>query len=444
MKWILTGLAALLLAAGCAKESSLPTPSGKGTIRAVNAIANSPNVAFSIEERGIGTLGWKAFSGGVRFDDFEYNFNFDTALAGNLSTTRVATVTQKVDAGRDYTFVLTGNLASPTVTTWEADEPQFGDSATTFLLRFGHLAPTLGDLDVYAAEAGVDPVAGMAIATVSNGAVSDYVELESASLVITVTENNDPGAIVYQTNTLAYNASTAYFLTIFDGDPANAAPYELRLATNSSGANTLTDARVAPTVRIMQTAMNLPSADVYQDEALTDLLAEDLAFGDITGDLEIDAGTTEFTITAADNAGSILLEGSLTTASGVPNNVVIFRDEAEFDATSYVADRRPVSTYAKLRVFNSVSNFEGLDLYLVDADEPIDDAIPRQGLGYPSLGNTLTLAADSYDLYVTEVGEKTVVAGPERLDLALGDSVEVLLLDTADPATAEIVIVPPP
>jgi len=444
MRWALTGLVALLLAAGCAKESSLPTPTGKGTIRAINAITNAPNVAFRIEERSVESIAWKAASGGVRFDDFSYDFNFDTVLTGNLTSTRVATVTQKIDASHDYTFVLTGSLNSPTVTVWEADEPQFSENATTMLMRFGHLAATLGDFDVYAAEAGVAPVAGMAIATATYGDVTDYVEIESDSLVITITESNDPDAIVFQSSSLAFNARTAYFLMMFDGDDANAAEYELRLATNSTGGTALADARVPPTLRLMQTAIDLPLADIYQDEDLTDLLVENHAFGNITGDLPISAGTNEFTYTAADNIGSILLEENVTAASGVPYNIVTYPDDTDFDATAFVSDRRSVSTYAKMRVFNGVSNFEALDLYVVDADESIDDAFPRQGLAFPSLGTTLTLTAGSRDLYVTDVGEKTVVAGPVRVDLALGDSVEVLLLDTVDPNTAEIVIVPPP
>ena len=39
---------------------------------------------------------------------------------------------------------------------------------------------------------------------------------------------------------------------------------------------------------------------------------------------------------------------------------------------------------------------------------------------------------------VTIAGETTVVAGPLMLDLANGDIVEIILLDTVDPAIGEL------
>jgi hypothetical protein len=54
------------------------------------------------------------------------------------------------------------------------------------------------------------------------------------------------------------------------------------------------------------------------------------------------------------------------------------------------------------------------------------------------------LEAGSYDLYATPAASKTPIAGPSRLELADGDVVEVILLDTVDPATPEFFIVPAP
>jgi hypothetical protein len=50
--------------------------------------------------------------------------------------------------------------------------------------------------------------------------------------------------------------------------------------------------------------------------------------------------------------------------------------------------------------------------------------------------------AGSFDLYLTETGEKTVVVGPIQLDVALGDVVTAIVYDTVDTSTAEIVIIP--
>ena len=62
--------------------------------------------------------------------------------------------------------------------------------------------------------------------------------------------------------------------------------------------------------------------------------------------------------------------------------------------------------------------------------------------GTPPLASELQ--EGGFDLYLTTPGEKTVIAGPVRLDLALGDIVDVIALDNVDPAIADIVFVPDP
>ncbi|MEE8221024.1 MAG: hypothetical protein V3R21_04635, partial [Woeseiaceae bacterium] len=46
----------------------------------------------------------------------------------------------------------------------------------------------------------------------------------------------------------------------------------------------------------------------------------------------------------------------------------------------------------------------------------------------------------NYDLILTLPGEKTLIAGPIRVDLVNGDVVELLILDTVDPTIAEVAI----
>ena len=73
--------AALVLAA-CTSDSQLPSPTGKGGVRGINAIPGSPVVTFRIEERSLGNLNYKNSSTPTLYDDFEYNFNFDIINPG--------------------------------------------------------------------------------------------------------------------------------------------------------------------------------------------------------------------------------------------------------------------------------------------------------------------------------------------------------------------------
>ena len=48
------------------------------------------------------------------------------------------------------------------------------------------------------------------------------------------------------------------------------------------------------------------------------------------------------------------------------------------------------------------------------------------------------LEAGSYDIYITETADKTVLAGPYRLDTILGDIVDFAAVDAVDPAVLDV------
>ena len=92
--------------AGCTSESALPNPTGKGVVRAIHAIPGATSVTFRIEERTLGNINYGQASPPATYDDFEYNFNFDIFVPASRDATRIASVTQKVDADREHVFAL--------------------------------------------------------------------------------------------------------------------------------------------------------------------------------------------------------------------------------------------------------------------------------------------------------------------------------------------------
>ena len=86
------------------------------------------------------------------------------------------------------------------------------------------------------------------------------------------------------------------------------------------------------------------------------------------------------------------------------------------------------------------------DAYLTDRDVPLadDDAPVLLNVAYGFVAPTITLGAGEFDLYITAQNEKTVIAGPYPIDAVLGELVELLIVDTVDPATAEIVDITAP
>jgi hypothetical protein len=103
-----------------------------------------------------------------------------------------------------------------------------------------------------------------------------------------------------------------------------------------------------------------------------------------------------------------------------------------------------VSTYAKATLFHGAQNHDALNIYVLPPGETPTDNSPRFGIQYSGLSSPTAVTPGSYDLFATEPDSKTPLAGPTRLDIAAGDVVEILLLDTVDPDSAVFSIVLPP
>ncbi|MEM8685045.1 MAG: hypothetical protein AAGF72_16560, partial [Pseudomonadota bacterium] len=122
-------------------------------------------------------------------------------------------------------------------------------------------------------------------------------------------------------------------------------------------------------------------------------------------------------------------------------NSFLIGADGNYLATTFIPDRRSVETVARLRLFNASRNEELVDLYVLeDGTELTDESLPRAiGIlsGTPSSLVDI-IEAGSYDVFVAPFGERTVVAGPFDLDVALGDVVDIAVFDTADPNVSTI------
>ena len=442
---VLVALIATLAIGACGSESSRPVATGKGSIRMINAIPTSPEIGFLIEERTLDGVAYKTNSSPRDWDDLEYTFNFEVSPPFDAERTRIAS--QFLDVTRDieYTFLVRGSLDAATVDVWQIPERSFDGTETIFEMRIGHAADALGSVDVYLGPEGVDPVLGEQVATLAPGEISPPSDVEEDVYVLTITSAGNPADIVYQSVPTQIIASQSVIVTVFEGDANDTAPVTVRLFNQLGSSSRVTDARFPPTTRFVHATMDLGTSDIYDDTGLQNRIVADLAFGDVTGDIELAVGEVPITATAPGNVGAILLEDTLTTFAGSRLNYYFTVLSDEIVGTQVSVDRRSVETSARLTFFHSSINHEFVDLYVVDAGTTIDDAFPRQvALNYGAQTAPVALNAGSYDVYITTIAEKTILAGPVSLEVALGDVFEAVLLDRVDPSLAEFRFLPPP
>ncbi len=441
---LLTSCLAGLLFAGCT-ETQREEATGEGTIRGIHAIATAPEVNFLIEERSLSTLSYRSITAAQVFDDLVYNFNFDIRFPGDTAPRRLATVSADIQPDTDYVFALTGTVDSPSIVVWETPERSFEEGETLFQSSVGHLAPGSGDLDVYLAPPGTAPAAGQARGTLAFGDMLPPFDAESGDWVLTVTAAGDPAAVLFRSGTQAIEERSTLLFTILDADPSVTSQLVVQRSVNGGSPGRLGDSRFPPTRQFFHAASGTAAIDVVADDDFAAPIVSGLAFGQVSPDVAVPAGTTTYAVTQAGNPGAILHDEEDSTVANSRSMSFIAGPPGELELVTFATDRRPVPRIAKLRATLVSANFEEADIYVLESGTDIADASP----GFRSM-KTLTstgylqLAPGSYDLTVTVAGEKTIAAGPLTLDLTGGDIAEFALIDTPDPNLLDIVGVGPP
>lgn len=432
-------LAGLLLG-GCT-ESQRPTVSGEGNIRGLHAMPTAPDVTFLIEEQTIGDLSYREVSGTQTFDDLTYNFNFDTRLPGDPEVHRIASQSLSVVPDTDYVLAVTGTLEAPSIVLWETPVRQWSGSETVFEASAGHLAPSLGAVDVYLDAPGTAPAAGQARGSLAPGEKLPPFEVESGNYVLTITAAGDPSSILFTSTSQALGERTSQLFVIQEADPSITSGIGVQRVAQDGSSSQLADARFPPTRRFFHAAPGTTAFDVVVDDDFAAPVAANVAYGAISPDVAVPAGESTFTFTQAGNSGVTLHEAEDTIIANSRSTTFLVGAPGELELVSFADNRRPLADLAKFRATLVSSSLEQADIYLLDAGTDIADASPGFS-GIDSLTSTgyLRLTAGSYELTVTTAGEKTVLAGPVALDLAGGDVVEMAIIDTADPNVLDAII----
>jgi hypothetical protein len=447
---LLIAVMTAIVTSGCSGESSLPKPTGKGAVRAINAISTSPAVTFLIEERQIGTVDFKRSSQTQTFDDLDYTFNFEVTLAGDTGRSRIASQYIDFVKDKDYTIVLGGSLNSPELTLWEADLRSWGETETVFQLRFAHTAPSLGQVDVYFAAPEVTPQLGQQVATLAYGEIAEPLDFPSGDYILTYTPAGDPDTVLFASATLAPTVRTASIALVFDADANDVAPLSVRFIDANGTVSNIGSPDYPPTLRLIQASNTVTTADVYiedVEDVLTTPDVEGHAFGDFTGDITAATGANYLTYTSPGDTSAILFEATQNAFAGNRYELFLIGDSDTLTLVPTLPDRRPVESFVKLSIMHASIGHPRVNVFVVEADGDLESASPlffRLLVGDPSA--RANLLAGSRDVYVeADDVDRTVLAGPYRLDIANGDVIQLLLLDNvSQPDIVDIVPLPLP
>ena len=445
--FLLLSCLAVVVISGCHGESNFPEATGKGSIRAINAIRTSPTMVVLIEERRLDNVAFKASTRIASQDDLEYIFNIEARLAGDIVNTRVASHLLDVVKDTDYTLLISGALAAPDITVWELPFREWNGSETVFEMRFAHAAGSLGNIDVYLSAPGIAPILGNEVGTLSFGEVLPVADFETGEYVVIYTTAGDPSIVHFESDTFPLIPQTSTLLAIFDSDANDSGPWSVRGYFAGGGTAIVSPVNATSTARFFHASTALITADIFNDETLmAPPIVTNHAFGDVTDDLDLPSGMNLLLYRDSTNTGAPLLDGQVTVFDTAHKNVYAVGDVDSLQTIEDFPDRRSVETLAKFSVLNSAINHPSVDFYIVQNGADIADenpALARITVG--SLPEFTTLQEGNFEMYVTTFAEKTVITGPIPLDSMLGDVFEYVIYDNVlDPMTADLVLIPLP
>ena len=427
---------------GCA-ESTRAVATGEGSIRGINAIVTAPQVGFLIEERPLGSVDFKGNSGFSSFDNLSYNFNFDLLRPGIIEADRLTTQFIDVITDNEYTVVLTGTIANPSSFFWEDPIREWSGTETVFEIVFAHLAPSMGELDFYFAPPGTVPVLGQAVGALTNGTRLQILEFEETPHELILTPKDDPTTIVYQSTELLPIAQIRATIAVFDADPTLTGNVGVNFIDQAGGSSVLVDVNFPPRTRTYHAAFGTENFDGYFDSDFTSIIYADIGFKELSSYADVPKPVTLVTLTPVGNSGAVIHEADVVFTAGTKSNVVLAGVPGSPLFLFLVNDGRPVETFPIIRILNASLSTESLDIYFLPPGTPIEDAIIPQIRGIPSLADTgFNVIADGMlELTITLAGETTPIAPPVILDLANGDTVDTVIVDTVNPGLVELLIV---
>tara|TARA_R110002049_G_scaffold23726_3_gene84093 strand:- start:2947 stop:4362 length:1416 start_codon:yes stop_codon:yes gene_type:complete len=433
-------LALILLLASCAESHDDNTVTGKGSIRAINAIAELNAVYFLIEETLLAQLEFKEASGTSSYDDLEYTFNFDTLLPGDTSDTRLISSTLQVDPEYEHTFILAGSYEDPEIILWQqfgrdwADEVETAtenDTEVTLMeVSFGNLSNVAGSVDVYFEAPGTSPEFAVPTATISYGELHGPVELQSGSYQLVLTPAGDSSTVLFASDVLSVSAATSHLLNIMDDGGETTAEFSVHWVGYGIE---LFDINLQSEMRVVHAALGTDPVDVVIDGDFGNPDVSSLSFASESPTVVIEPGPVSINVTPAGDTGVFLAERDLTIAAGDIDRMYLIGYPGAVQAVVLPEERRTLATHARFQVFQGAARYASVDLYLVDETVDISLIGPNYtSFAYGTGTGLVSVEPGAYNLFVTESGTKNIIGGPYATELAANENYGVVIVDSAN------------
>lgn len=292
-------------------------------------------------------------------------------------------------------------------------------------------ANATGTVDVYVTEQNVDINTVSPTATVSFGDVTPLVKLDSTvTYRVRVTDVGTKNVLFDSGPYTQAKLIRAMYLLLDNFGPGGET---LRVAdVVPSGSVNFPKQNLVATLRFANMIPDSDAVDVYLGATTNPPLFSNVAYGGVTGYVQVPPATATVNVTAP-GSSTILYHADITPIGGQARTFYVSGTEAtpaSLTSANVLESLRPITETAQFSFVGAAPSAGTVDVYLTAAGQPITDVSPivRAAL----LGNaSVEVGAGDYDVTITRAGTLVELFGPERVTLDAENVYDAVLLDAA-------------
>jgi hypothetical protein len=185
------------------------------------------------------------------------------------------------------------------------------------------------------------------------------------------------------------------------------------------------------TMRFANMIPDSGAVDVYLGPTTNPPLFANVAYGAITGYVQVPPNTVTVNVTAAGST-TVLYHTDITPVGGEARTFYASGLEATpttLVGTNVLESLRPIAQAAQFEIVQAAPSAGPVDIYLTAAGQPITDA--GAILSGSLLANTsVAVGTGDYDLTITRSGSTIALFGPERISLDAGNVYDSVIFDS--------------
>ena len=398
-------------------------PAPSAAIVVVNVIPDSPALSVVVNNSLLGQL---QFGQSTDVTPVLPQVPLDVSIQF-LDNETPATLTESmpaIEVDNTRILVLSGTMAGPQVVTINNIPADFQEGISTTLLKFVNVTSSVDSATVTLTNSAAD----IQTIVLTNGQPSESVAVEFGVGLRIETTDTATGNLLWTSGDFDLPLATERLIILADYFGPGGETVRMFSVNEQSNGGRFPNEQLDSAVRIANMTPDRGPLDISADG---NSLVTDLAFGDVTGFLNVTPGTFDFSATLSSDATDVISTTEITILPGTFSTFGIAGLTSTADSNSFLNnDLRRVPTRASLTATQLAPSFGPINLFLLVAGQGTNDVFPAVSMINLFASFTLSSPSNTYDLVLTNAETGETLFGPQSVIIETNKIYSLLITDS--------------